>query len=517
MTAHTDSPAAHRAPATAERLRVALATGALAVHYQPVVALPSGRVCGVEALARWIDPVLGTITPDEFIPIAEASGLILELGEWVLRTACERAATSPDGIADDLSVAVNVSPLQLEHPEFVGVVMRALADSGLPPRRLCLEITETAAIIDLAATAVRLTELRRRGIQIALDDFGTGYSSLTMLRSLPWSIVKIDRSFVARVARGAQDAVLVRLVIEAAHTLGMQVCAEGIEDADQARQLVAMGCDTAQGWYFGRAEPSTLLLTRATGRSGPDMFDAAAPAPVPLGSADELVVVSTPEGVITYASSTCRTMLGWTPQQLVGTSATSYFPPVSRIEDTCDRAVSGPSGRSRRRVAHRDGVDRWFDVDTKTLREVDGLPVEIISVCRDVTAVVAAQHELADSESKFRHAFDDAPIGMALSGLDGRILRVNAAFAQMLGRTAAEVLACTVAELTHPDDRAQDVANLGDLSTGAATTHHVVKRYLRRDGSAVAATVRASMINDRHGRLAYVIAHITASAPPPAA
>ncbi|WP_165372882.1 putative bifunctional diguanylate cyclase/phosphodiesterase [Pengzhenrongella frigida] len=253
-------------------LRTAIENGALAVHYQPVVELPSGRITGVEALARWNDPVLGNVPPDQFIPLAETTGLILDLGEWVLRAACHQAARHTSGVQRDLTVSVNVSPVQLAQPGFVDVVMGALADSGLPARRLCVEVTETAAISNLAETTARLCELRRRGVQIALDDFGTGHSSLTMLRGLPLSIVKIDRSFVAKVTRSAQDAVLVRLVIETAHTLGLRVCAEGIEDAEQAQQLVAMGCDLAQGWYFGMPEPAferssatTMAVSRVRG------------------------------------------------------------------------------------------------------------------------------------------------------------------------------------------------------------------------------------------------------------
>jgi diguanylate cyclase (GGDEF)-like protein len=249
------------------RLRKAIEQGGLTIHYQPVVDLPSGRVSGVEALVRWDDPALGRVPADEFVVLAEATGLILDLGEWVLRTACGElsALRLPDG-GPELTLAVNVSPIQLAAPGFVEVVDRALADSGLPGHRLCLEITETAAIADLRQTTVLLSELRRLGVQIALDDFGTGHSSLTMLRTLPVTIIKIDRSFVEDIAHSTKDATLVRLVIETAHTLGLKVCAEGVEDSDQAQKLVAMGCDTAQGWFFSRPEPSGIRLSRALSR-----------------------------------------------------------------------------------------------------------------------------------------------------------------------------------------------------------------------------------------------------------
>jgi diguanylate cyclase (GGDEF)-like protein len=247
------------------RLRAAIENEGLTLHYQPVVDLPSGRVSGVEALARWDDPDLGSVPPDEFIPLAEETGLIIDLGTWVLATACLQGAAWAVGVEHALSVAVNVSPVQLAQPGFFDVVLDALSNSGLPADRLCLEVTETAAITHLPETVRVPSKLESCGVQIALDDFGTGHSSLTMLRSLPLHVVKIDRSFVEKVACSTQDAVLVRSVIDMTHALGLRVCAEGVETPDQARQLVSMGCDSAQGWYFGRPEPPTERprLTRA--------------------------------------------------------------------------------------------------------------------------------------------------------------------------------------------------------------------------------------------------------------
>ncbi|NTW40296.1 MAG: EAL domain-containing protein [Cellulomonadaceae bacterium] len=379
-------------------LRAAIEGCSLTVHYQPVVGLPSGRVIGIEALARWHDPVLGNVPPDQFIPLAEDTGLILDLGEWVLRTACRQGADSTEGVGDELTVAVNVSPVQLAQPGFVAAVLSALHDSGLAARRLCLEITETAAIADLEATCAHLRELRALGVEIALDDFGTGHSSLTMLRSLPLTIVKIDRSFVENVARSAQDALLVRMVIETAHSLGLRVCAEGIEEEDQARQLVALGCDIAQGWYFGMPEPPSERLTRSLSFTvGPDMFDAGAPAPVPLGATDELILVTTPGQVITYASSTSSTVLGWTPQQVVGTSILDHLPAGSVARAPSVASGTWHDGRTTHVVRHRDGTERWLDTRSTVLREEDGTIREVISVCRDVSAATRSRLSAADA------------------------------------------------------------------------------------------------------------------------
>lgn|GEM_PF-4455427 len=400
MRTGLESAKATKGRRTMERaLRSAIEKGALTVHYQPVVDLPSGRVLGVEALVRWQDPVLGNVPPDQFIPLAEETGLILDLGEWVLRMACHQAAITSNEVDPDLSVAVNVSPLQLVQPGFVALVMSALADSGLPARRLCLEVTETAAITDMKATSRRLRELRDHGVQIALDDFGTGHSSLTMLRTLPLTIVKIDRSFVVNVARSAKDAVLVRMVIETAHTLGLQVCAEGIENADQAQQLVAMGCDTAQGWYFGMPEPPSARLTRSLRTTGRARFDADAPAPVPVGAADQLVVVTTSARTITYASSASTALIGWTPQEVIGTNLLDYLHPeaAARIVGLTTNATHDE--RATHRVIHRDGSDRWLDAHTKALRDDDGTIIEVISVCRDVSAATYARNALDASGS----------------------------------------------------------------------------------------------------------------------
>ncbi|MFD2093524.1 EAL domain-containing protein [Blastococcus deserti] len=490
------------------RLRAAVDGGGLTLRYQPVVALPSGQVTGVEALARWHDEELGEISPDEFVPLAERTGLIVDLGRWVLRTACHEAARWPVVVAGPAaSVAVNVSPVQLGQRDFVGDVVAALRASGLEPPRLCLEITETAAITDLASTAARLEELRRLGVRLALDDFGSGHSSLTLLRRLPVDLVKIDRSFVERVTTDTADAVLVRLVIEAAHSLGRRVCAEGVETLEQARQLVAMGCDSAQGWLFGRPADVPVLAGPTQGPAG---MHVAAPAPLPLHGSDETVVVTTPDGIITYASATTGPVLGWLPQELVGRSVLDLLHPddVERLRSAGRLGGAGGADGTVHRALHRDAGVRWLRTTMQELTDSTGSVREVLTVSRDVTATVAAQEALAESESMFRHAFDDAPIGMALTGLDGRFIRVNKAYAALVDRVPEQLAEMSVADLTHPDDLAQDDANLAQARTGAAQAHDVRKRYLRADGTPVHVRVHAAAVLDRSGRPAYVFAHI---------
>jgi len=496
------------------RLRHAIENASLTLHYQPVVGLPSGQITGVEALARWEDPELGSVPPDQFIPVAERSGLIVDLGRWVLGTACEEAARWPTGVSGvPPTVAVNVSPVQLAERGFVDDVRNALAASGLTPCRLILEITETAAITDLPATAARLQELRALGVRLALDDFGAGHSSLTLLRALPVHLVKIDRSFIERVTHDTADAVLVRLVIEAAHSLGRQVCAEGVETPEQAQQIVAMGCDAAQGWLFGRPRPASPELARVlTDRSAGIPASAGdEPPALPLGAADELVVVMTPDLTITYVSASIGRMLGWLPQELVGTPVFELLLPDDRAGAAAGDTVGirSSNGSMVHRALHRDGTQRWLESTTRRLTESDGVVREVLTVCHDVTAAVQSQQALADGEAMFRHAFDDAPIGMALTGLDGSFMRVNKAFAALLGTDTERLHTMRVQDVTHPDDLAADAANVAELARGATGAQVIAKRYQRPgDGRSVPVRVHATPVHDDAGNPAYVFAHV---------
>jgi predicted signal transduction protein with EAL and GGDEF domain/CHASE2 domain-containing sensor protein len=229
-------------------LRQALARGQLSLDYQPQFDLASGQCIGAEALIRWCHPDRGLISPGKFIAIAEESGVIVDIGRWVMRAACLEAANWPEA----LNVAVNVSPLQFESSELLGDVREALERSGLPPARLTVEITESAFVSGASATTALLNELRAQGIDIALDDFGTGYSSLSYLDRLPLDKIKIDQSFVNRMLDDQGAAAIVQSVLQLAGKLGKTVVAEGVETAAQARILRQFGCEIVQGYYFGR-------------------------------------------------------------------------------------------------------------------------------------------------------------------------------------------------------------------------------------------------------------------------
>jgi PAS domain S-box-containing protein len=481
-----------------ERLAQAVAAQRLSLEYQPVVDLPGGSVRGFEALARWHDPVLGTVPPDQFIPAAERSGLIVALGRWVVRTAC-RAASDWVGRPDAAppTVAVNVSPLQLADDSFVADVKHALHGSGLSPDRLCLEITETAAIRDLVDTGRRLSELTALGVRLALDDFGTGYASLTMLRSLPFDVVKIDRSFIADVAANASDAVLVRLIIDAAHALGRKVCAEGIETPGQARQVIAVGADMAQGWLYGKPEPDSPQLRRAVLAPAHDaVLGSGRAAELALGSSDELVVIMTPGLVITYASSNSTDIVGHPPSELIGTHLSDYvqLDPAHAAECAIDANGVVEEREVITQVRHGDGTHRWLATRSQLLFNDDGTIREVLSVSRDVTETVRARIALRDSELQFTHVFDGALFGMALSTPDGRLIRVNRAFADLLGYVPDQLLEHTVADITPPEYRDPDSVNTARLIDGEVPHVDVTKMYLHAQGHHVPVQVRAILI-----------------------
>jgi diguanylate cyclase (GGDEF)-like protein len=244
-------------------MRRALEAGELRLQYQPKVDLDTGRTGGVEALLRWQHPERGLLSPTDFLPAVEQSGVMGPLTEWVIgQCLADCAAWTAAG--RDWGVAVNVSARNLDEPQFADTVVRLAAAAGVPPDRLQLEVTETALPVDLGAAARTLATLAAHGFGTALDDFGVGYASLSHLRSLELTEVKIDRTFVAGVGVNAEDGEVVRSLIQLAHGLGLTVCAEGVETAAAADWLRAVGCDRAQGFFFSRPRPWPSLPMNST-------------------------------------------------------------------------------------------------------------------------------------------------------------------------------------------------------------------------------------------------------------
>jgi len=263
-------------------LRGAAGRGELLLHFQPQIDLRSGALAGVEALVRWQHPQLGLVSPGQFIPLAEEVGLIGEIGDWVLREACaQMVAWEAQGLRVP-RIAVNLSVQQIEDPQHMARVAQALARSGLAGARLELEVTESLIMRQPEQAQRHLRELLALGIEFAIDDFGTGHSSLAYLRRLPLHRLKIDQSFVRDIGEDAGGEAIVRAVIALARALGLHTVAEGVEQPHQAEFLRRAGCDTVQGYHFGRPMPAAQLLERwrdAPARAPSDAAPAVPPAP----------------------------------------------------------------------------------------------------------------------------------------------------------------------------------------------------------------------------------------------
>jgi diguanylate cyclase (GGDEF)-like protein len=244
-------------------LQRALTNGEFELFYQPVVSLEDNKIGSFEALLRWRHPERGLVSPTEFIPLAEETGLIVPLGEWVLRAACAEATNWPD----DIAVAVNVSAIQVTNKNLINVVVGSIASAGIPANRLILEITESAFLQNTFANLTTLKRLHELGVRFAMDDFGTGYSSLGYLTSFPFSKIKIDRSFIAGLANKKESRAVVRAIADMARNLNMRVIAEGVETAEQREQARTLGCTDIQGYLISVPRPAAevhqLLVSHA--------------------------------------------------------------------------------------------------------------------------------------------------------------------------------------------------------------------------------------------------------------
>jgi EAL domain-containing protein (putative c-di-GMP-specific phosphodiesterase class I) len=279
-----------------EELRAGIEEERLLVQYQPIIDIRSGELSAVEALVRWEHPDRGRIPPLEFVPLAEMTGLIVPLGRYVLRRSCEQIVKWQRASGRALSVQVNLSARELDSPDLIPTVAEVLETTGLDPRHLILEITETVMIRDAASGGATLDGLRELGVRLALDDFGTGYSSLSYLRTLPLSYLKIAKEFVDGLAQSEEDLAFVRLIIELARMRELQVIAEGIEDAEQLNILRSLGCDHCQGYYFAKpldADDPDLLAALAP------IDPLAATGDRPMSEGPGVAAVRTPSATLT--------------------------------------------------------------------------------------------------------------------------------------------------------------------------------------------------------------------------
>jgi EAL domain-containing protein (putative c-di-GMP-specific phosphodiesterase class I) len=235
-----------------EALRTALERKELALHYQPKINLRTGAITGAEALIRWTHPTRGPVSPGQFIPVAEDCGLILPIGNWVLREACRQARAWLEVGLPLASIAVNISAMEFRHESFLEGIFAALEDTRLEPKFLELELTESVLMKRAESAASVLQTLRASGVQLAIDDFGTGFSSLSYLRKFPIDALKIDQSFVRQISTAPDETTIVTAIISMGRSLNLRVVAEGVETQEELAFLQAHQCDEAQGYYFGR-------------------------------------------------------------------------------------------------------------------------------------------------------------------------------------------------------------------------------------------------------------------------
>jgi EAL domain-containing protein (putative c-di-GMP-specific phosphodiesterase class I) len=240
-------------------LRKALSQNELLLHYQPQIDAETRVVVGLEALIRWQHPEMGLVAPVHFISVAEKSGLIVPIGEWVLRTACSQLRTWRRKMDNEITVAVNLSARQFQQPDLVAMIRSAIDETGIDPSWLEVEITESNAMQNAENTIYTLRELKTIGVRISMDDFGTGYSSLNYLKRFPIDTLKLDRSFIKDVTTDASDAAIVTAVIQMAHSLNIEVVAEGVEREDQLEFLRRQHCDIIQGYLFSPPLPVDKL------------------------------------------------------------------------------------------------------------------------------------------------------------------------------------------------------------------------------------------------------------------
>jgi EAL domain-containing protein (putative c-di-GMP-specific phosphodiesterase class I) len=264
-------------------LRHALELNQFALHYQPKLDVTTGRITGVEALLRWTHPKLGSVSPTEFIPLAEETGLIIPIGRWVLMTAsAQNMAWQREGLPA-ISMAVNLSPRQFLDPNLLGDIDNVLASTGMPAHLLQLEITESMVMRNVERAIKLLDEIRSRGVRLAIDDFGTGYSSMSLMKKFPIDTIKIDRSFVLDLAQSAEDRAIATAIINMGKALGLTVVAEGVETKEQDAFLRGHACDEVQGYLFSKPVPPEKipLLFRPTVLS-PSLQPSDLPASTPV-------------------------------------------------------------------------------------------------------------------------------------------------------------------------------------------------------------------------------------------
>ncbi len=508
-------------------LKRALHHGELSLAYQPVVEVNTGAAVAAEALLRWHDPQRGDVPPAEFIGLAEQSGIIGELGDWVLRRVCQELPEIMATAGVRLPVSVNLSAHQLSEPGLGDRVATILAESGLDPHLLIFEVTETALCDDAVAAGRALQGLRSLGARIAVDDFGTGYSSLSSLKQFPVDILKVDRGFVDGLGRDANDTVIVDAVVNLAHTLGLTVIAEGVERPAQVAALQGVNCRYAQGFLFSRPVPApelaralALPLSPAARPGGlrhgpPPSFE---PVALPRAVLDSLPFAT---ALVDHLGTVVATNLGW---KQFAPGPDSAHPGAAGVGanylEACDAVTSAAAGLARA-AAHglrqvlageRDSFEieyrygeRWLNM-VVTPAPLAGGGAVIMRL--DTTARREAEEALRVSEVQARATFESAPIGIARLDASGRVLEANQALAGILGRQREEIQGAALSLAWPADGAAATWSQLHELLLAGGTAQLTEQRFTRPDGTVRYANVAACLVRFDDDRPPLVIATV---------
>ncbi|SFA78254.1 PAS domain S-box-containing protein [Cohnella sp. OV330] len=471
-----------------EALSRAIDLDQLRVYYQPHLDIRTGRIVGTEALLRWHHPERGIVAPCDFIPAAEASKLILPIGEWVLRTACAQNKAWQDQGAGPLTIAVNLSPRQFEQENVVDMVGRALADTGLEPRYLELEITE-GMTMDVERSIATLKELKRLGVKISVDDFGIGYSSLYYLKRFPIDTLKIDQSFVRDCTEDDNDAMIIKTIIAMAHHLNLNVIAEGVEKPEHLIFLQQNLCDEAQGYLFSRPVPAEALMQNFQHING-----VVASLGIKAGLTDQMLMREQARATRRNLETTLRkqqgvTMkfkkekeqfvhtlcegelvfrMGFSPEFIVGKTLREFLPPdvADRIEGYYRRAWLGEEHVSYE--ADIGGI--WFLSSLRPMRR-GGKVVEVIGSAIDITERKRAEDALRQVYASYRLIAENSTDLISVLDAAGRMQFVSPSHALFLGISLDKLEGNTLSDLIHPEDRQHAIAFFDDMMKQKKPSH----------------------------------------------